>query len=92
MCPFPSKIPIQLRLHCIMKSDVPDGLTNSQTLNEFTRRGTSYDKWNGLRMSADTTILLVDRYEDTANCGSNYFWALKTGKNLGTISLDCEYK
>ena len=87
-----SEIPLHLSLHCIQLSDVPDGETNQQTLREFSSRGRSSDRWNLLRMSADVAILLVDSYSDFANCGSNYFWALQSGKTLGTVSRSCIIK
>ena len=87
-----SEIPLRLSLHCIQLSDVPDGETNQQTLREFSSRGRSEDRWNQLRMSADVAILLVDSYSDFANCGSNYFWALQSGRTLGTVSRSCIIK
>ena len=71
---------------------MPDGETNQQTLREFSSRGRSSDRWNLLRMSADVAILLVDSYSDFANCGSNYFWALQSGRTLGTVSRSCIIK
>ena len=43
-----SKVPLRMKLHCIAESEVPDGLTDQDTLNKF-----SQGDDNAIRKSAD---------------------------------------
>jgi len=81
-----SKVPIRARLHCVMESDVDDGLDASTTLTRFKESQDNLDK---VRMSADAAILLVKDFSWGSVCGLNYFNTISSGKTLGTVRKGC---
>jgi len=82
-----SKVPIRIKLHCLIQSDIPDGLDSSKALTRFgTSQGRNYNK---LRKSADTTILLVKKFSDGGTCGRNYFNRISDGWTVGVVAKSC---
>jgi hypothetical protein len=82
-----SKIPIRIKLHCLLPSSVPDNMGAKVTLGTFAwSKGSS----NNLRRSADTTVLLVDKFSGVGGtCGKNYFDRISDGRTIGVVSKSC---
>merc|ERR1719187_963854 len=81
-----SKVPIRIKLHCLLESSIPDGLDAELTLDKFS---VSEGSKNNLRRSADTTILLVNNFDGPDICGINYFNEVSTGKTIGVVRRSC---
>ena len=81
-----SKVPIRARLHCVLESDVSDGLDASTTLSTFKQ---SRYNLNRVRKSADAAILLVNQYSSRSICGVNYFNTVSSGNTVGTVRKGC---
>jgi hypothetical protein len=82
-----SKVPIRIKLHCLIESNIPDGMDSAKALAKFgTSEGRSYNK---LRKSADTTILLVKKFSDGGTCGRNYFNRISDGYTVGVVAKSC---
>ena len=82
-----SKVPLLARVHCIIQSEVPDGLQSSDTLKRFSNSLMR----NGKRIrpnSADATILLVKRFSN-GNCGTGNLDVVSTGQTIATVRKDC---
>ena len=54
-----SEIPVRLVLHCILESEVADGLDASSTLRQFSSSSSTSTE---IRKGADAAILLVNSY------------------------------
>ena len=80
-----SGIPLRIALHCIQESNIPDGLGAYETLNRFTAMAGG--DFNGLRKSADTTVLLTSHIADA--CGVNWFNKIGSGETIGVVKKDC---
>merc|ERR1712215_302158 len=80
-----SKIPVRVKLHCVVQSDIPDGLDSKTTLNKFEH---SEPNRNKLRISADATILLVNQLSD-GNCGINGFNVPFSDRTIGVVRKEC---
>ena len=81
-----SKVALRVRLHCLVESDIEDGLDATTTLTKFRE---SQDKTDNVRMSADATILLVKDFSWGSVCGLNYFNTVSSGNTLGTVRKSC---
>jgi len=81
-----SKIPLRVKLHCLLESSIPDGLDADTALNRFAESESSNTI---LRRSADTTILLVDHFDDGGICGINFFDRISDGHTIGTVMKSC---
>ena len=81
-----SGVPIRVKLHCVLQSDIPDGLSSSITLRLFTIRQASL---NHVRRSADAAILLVNKYNTSKSCGVNWFNSFRNGQTIGTVRKAC---
>merc|ERR1719187_409153 len=81
-----SKVPIRIKLHCLLESSIPDNRDPKVTLDRFAySQGSS----NNLRKSADTTVLLVKKFGDEATCGMNYFDRISDGFTMGVVMKSC---
>jgi len=83
-----SNVPLRAKLHCVLETDIPDGLSQQETLSRFTDL---YDGFIKVRRTADVAILLVDHYggEDITKCGISYFDGISTGKTIGSVARAC---
>ena len=81
-----SNIPLHAKLHCVLESDIPDGLPSGLALRILTIRQMSL---NLVRRSADAAILLVDSYSQSNSCGINWFNSFSNGQTLGTVRKAC---
>jgi hypothetical protein len=81
-----SKIPIRIKLHCLLESSIPDNMDPEETLNRF---ADSMGSSNNLRKSADTVVLLVKQFSDDGICGVNYFNRISDGYTVGTVMKSC---
>ena len=81
-----SKIPIRAKLHCVVESEISDGLDASTTLANFKHSQSSLSE---VRFSADATILLVNQYATGGICGVNYFNTISSGNTVGTVRKGC---
>ena len=79
-------VPIKLVPHCILPSDIMEGLPGGNILDDFARlkpaghnqsplnhAPRSKETINAVRQSADLAILLVNSYPGTNDCGNSYF-------------------
>ena len=94
-----SGVPIRVKLHCAVESDIADGEPAEVTLQKFKQSQSSLKQ---VRRSADSSILLVKSFSSRGVCGVNYFNTLASGDwpniNLSLYSLsnfrqhyrDCE--
>jgi hypothetical protein len=81
-----SGIPLRAKLHCVLESDVPDGLSSGLTVRLFTIGQKSL---NLVRKSADVAVLLVKNYSKSNSCGVNWFNSFRIGQTLGTVRKAC---
>ena len=81
-----SNIPIRAKIHCILESDIADGLPADVTLAKFKRSQFSLNK---VRRSADAAILLVNTFSNSGVCGVNYFNTIFSGNTVGTVRKGC---
>ena len=81
-----SGIPLRVKLHCVLMSDIPDGLPSFVALRLFTIRQASL---NLVRRSADAAVLLVRNYSRKKNCGVNWFNSFSNGQTIGTVRKAC---
>ena len=82
-----SRVPLRVKIHCVLETDIPDGLPPAATLRLFTLKLKSLTQ---LRVSADTAVLLVNSYSPgSASCGLAWFNSWSRGQTLATVRKTC---
>lgn len=81
-----SNIPLRVKLHCTVESDIPDYLADDDTINRFERL---HNDNNEIRKSADTAILLVQAFNQRNVCGINNFDEISSGDTIGVVKKSC---
>ena len=82
-----SGVPLRVKLHCVLETDIPDGLPPAATLRLFTLKKS---RLSSLRVSADTAVLLVNSYSPgSASCGLAWFNSWSRGQTLATVRKTC---
>jgi len=79
-----SKVPIRVKLHCLIKSDIRDGQGIEYTLEQLAfKHGKNSAGYNKVRKSADAAILIGVEFEGA--WGLNYFDTLRNGLTIGVV-------
>merc|ERR1719187_2616605 len=80
-----SQVPLRAKLHCLVESDIEDGLHYATTLSNFQY---SQPTSNDVRKSADVAILIVDHF-GVSMCGYGNVGAISSGYTISVVQKSC---
>jgi len=88
-----SDVKMWMDIHCIVPTplDIDPPTERRDALDQFTEKGSEWNKFNELRKSADTAILMVSDSE-LGGCGVNWGNVINKGKTLGVVAKSCIFK
>jgi hypothetical protein len=81
-----SGVPMRVKLHCLLRTQIPDRLDSKQTVRLLRHSQPDVDT---VRRSADAAILLVQDYNRGRSCGVAYFDSIRSGRTFGTVRKGC---